>query len=315
MEYRRLGQSDLELSVLGLNLWETSSKWTQRNDRDYTITLLQKAFELGITFYGAADTHGQRLGEEIVTKALKGLRHQVVIGTQFLCPVSDLDADGNLENRRNWSPDSIRYSCEQSLLKMETDYIDLYQLYDPPMSIVMEDDLFGTLEDLTREGKIRYWGIVMGRGAEAYNQAEYSMRYRRPCSMEIEYSILHREQGRSIFPIAKDHLIGLLARFPDDSVALPDGFPDGDAMSMADPRTGAQMKISELNDRKEKLAVHLRGYYQLTTREADVLLALDQPVITSVLPEMGTLESLHQYTDVVDRKILGTEDLKYLSAF
>ena len=315
MEYRRLGQTDLELSGLGLDLWETSSKWAQRNDRDYTITLLQKAFELGVTFYGAADTHGQRLGEEIVAKALKGLRHQVVIGTQFVCPVSDLESEQNLGNFRNWSPDAVRYSCEQSLLQMATDYVDLYQLYDPAMTTLMEDDLFGTLEDLIREGKIRYWGVVMGRGVESYDQAEYCMQYRRPSSMEIEYSILQKEQGRSIFPMAKDQLVGLLARFPDDSVALADDGSDGDVISMADPRGEAQAKLSELNGPKERLAVHLRDFYQLTISEANVLFALDQLMITTVLPEIGTLEALQQYTHAVDRKILDREDLKYLTTF
>ena len=148
MEYKKLGRSGLEVSALGLGC----NNFGRRCDQEQTSAVVGKAIELGITFFDTADIYGPRgLSEEYLGKALEGRRHEVTIATKFAGPMGE----GPL-----WGGGSRRYiiqAVDASLKRLNTDYIDLYQMHFPDRRTPIEETM-RALDDVVRSGKARYIG-------------------------------------------------------------------------------------------------------------------------------------------------------------
>ena len=160
---RTLGRSGIEISAMGLGCWaiggpfwrgDVPSGWGEVDDNE-SIAAIHRGLELGVTFLDTANVYGAGHSEKVLAKALKGRRNEVVIATKF----------GNLFNEEtrqvigaSAKPDDIRAQCEESLRRLNTDYIDLYQLhigdYDPTLAVEVRE----TLEGLVQAGKIRSYG-------------------------------------------------------------------------------------------------------------------------------------------------------------
>ena len=313
MQYRRLGGTDLELSEVGFGVWTVSTNWWGKIDSAEGITLLQQAFDLGVTLYDTGDTYGEGWGEEILAKALKGKRHEAVIATKFGYDFyNNLAREGHRERPQDWSPQFVRYACEESLRRLGTDYVDLYQLHNPKMSALEQDDLFATLEDLVREGKIRYWGSALGPDIGWYEEGEYSMRQRKAPGVQIIYSILEQEPARRFFPIAEEERVGLLARVPHASEVLTDQFTDTPVFAAGDHRALRKKEWLEEAMRKRQQVLFLTEHHDMTLSQAAIRFVLAQPTITSVLPNITTPEELREYAAASDGEDLCPEDLEHL---
>lgn len=160
---RRLGRSGIEVSAVGMGCWaiggpyfsgETPIGWGDVDDAE-SIRAIQRALDLGATFFDTADVYGTGHSERILAQALAGRRDQVVIATKF---GNTFDEATRQNTGPNAAPDYIRQACEASLKRLNTDYIDLYQFhinaYDPERGAEVRD----TLETLVQAGKIRAYG-------------------------------------------------------------------------------------------------------------------------------------------------------------
>jgi len=155
MKYRQLGATGLKVSEIGFGAWGIGGNVNGSvaygpTDDNESRRALQRAFELGITFYDTADFYGFGHSEELIGQALRDVRAQVVIATK----VGLLDATGRYDFTRR----HIKHSIEGSLRRLGTDYVDLYQLHSPPMD-ALDDGVLATLQLLQAEGKIRAFGI------------------------------------------------------------------------------------------------------------------------------------------------------------
>lgn len=157
MKYRRLGATGIKVSEVGFGGWGIGGDvngavaYGPTDDKDSRLAL-QRAFELGITFYDTADFYGFGHSEELIGEVLKAVRSEIVIATK----VGLLDATG----RQDFSHRHVRQSIEASLRRLGTDYIDLYQLHSPSMDVlVRNDEVLAAFQSLQAEGKIRAFGI------------------------------------------------------------------------------------------------------------------------------------------------------------
>ncbi|MFW6288713.1 MAG: aldo/keto reductase [Spirochaetota bacterium] len=145
MEYRQLGHSDLRVSTIGFGCWGISggSMWGDQDESD-SIHALHAAVDSGITFFDTAEGYGGGYSEEVVGRAFQDRRDKVLIATKV--------------SPSHLAPDDLRASCEASLERLQTDHVDLYQIHwpDPPGDA---DAVAETLEQLRREGKIRFVGV------------------------------------------------------------------------------------------------------------------------------------------------------------
>ena len=206
MEERNIGQSGLRVSVVGLGC----NNFGGRIDLEATRAVVHKAFDLGITLFDTADVYGNRGGSErFLGEILGEMRDQIVLATKFAIPMDD---DGR---RKGASRSYIFKAALDSLKRLKTDYIDLYQLHRPDPLTPIEETL-SALSDLVRRGMVRYVGcsnLPAWQVVEAQLIAK-SMGLEAFISCQDEYSLLVRDAERDLIPMARKYGVGLLPYFP-----------------------------------------------------------------------------------------------------
>ncbi|WP_224363536.1 aldo/keto reductase [Hyalangium versicolor] len=200
MERRQIGS--LSVSVVGLGC----NNFGVRLDVQATTAVVDAALEAGINFFDTADTYSGTKGEEVLGRALGKRREQVVLATKF---GSKID-----EQRRGAAPAYVRRAVEDSLRRLETDRIDLYQLHRPDPSVPIADTL-GVLDVLVREGKVREIGCS-NFSAEQIREAAAAVKQgaARFVSVQNEYSLLNREPEREVLPECERSGLAFIPYFP-----------------------------------------------------------------------------------------------------
>jgi aryl-alcohol dehydrogenase-like predicted oxidoreductase len=303
MKYRQMPRTDLLLSEIGFGVWTVATTWWGKIPEEQRKALLEQALEQGINFFDTADTYGEGYGEEILAKFLGHRRHEIVIATKFGYDFYDkiTPREGHQERPQKFEPDFIRFACEQSLRRLRTDYIDIYQLHNPRISALEKDEVFETLEELKQQGKIRYYGSALGPDIGWYEEGEASMKERQVHSLQIIYSILEQEPAKDFFPIAKEHEVGLLSRVPHASEALTGRYTEVPTFDAGDHRSHRRAEWLKEALRKVEQVKFLAGEDTgRTLAQAAIQFALYQPTIVSVLPNFTNLEELQHYAVAVD---------------
>ncbi|MBV8368248.1 MAG: aldo/keto reductase [Candidatus Eremiobacteraeota bacterium] len=164
MKYRTLPNTEVTVSEVGFGLWTTSTGWWGEKTDDDAVAMLHEALDLGITTFDAADTYGNGRSEEQLAKAFAHRRDQVVYATKFGYDWYHHAGErkGQNEIEQDFSPEFVRFALEQSLKRLQTDYIDVWQMHNARMEQVKDGTLIELLERFKAEGKIRTWGIALG---------------------------------------------------------------------------------------------------------------------------------------------------------
>ncbi len=280
MDTRRLGNSGLAVSVVGLGTNNLGMKLDDAQSRE----VVHAALDEGITLFDTADSYGQseaRLGE-----LLKGQRDNVVIATKFGSDVRRLGLDNGDDWGARGSRRYIRRAVESSLQRLQTDWIDLYQLHMPdPLTPIQET--LSTLTDLVREGKVRYIGHSNFRGWQVA-EAEWTSRtqgYEHFISAQNDYSLLKRDVETDLVPALEQYDIGLLPYFPLASGLLTgkyrrgEGAPEGSRLQA----WGAQARLTdELFDQLEALESYAKAR-DITLLDVAIGGLAAQPAVSSVI--------------------------------
>ena len=313
MKYRHLPRTDLDLSEVGFGLWTLGTNWWGRIEEPDKVQLLEKAFDLGVTFFDTADTYGEGYGEEILSKALGPKRHDIIIATKFGYDFYDsIERIGHQERTQKFEPEFIRYALDQSLRRLNTDYIDLYQLHNPRIDAIEDDEVFDTLDTLVKEGKIRYYGSALGPDIGWFEEGEASMREREVYSLQIIHSILEQEPSRRFFPIAHDAQVGLISRVPHASEVLTDRYLEPPTFEPGDHR--AHRKQEWLAQALKK-AAQVRFLAEGTGRslaQSAIKFCLAQDTIVSVLPNLTNMDELVEYAEASETPDLTIEERERL---
>ncbi len=278
MEFRNLGNSGLRVSVVGLGC----NNFGGRVDLDGTRAVLDAAIDEGINLLDTADVYGGRgASEELMGTALKGKRQQVVLATKFASPMGEgpMYQGGS----RKW----IIQAVEDSLRRLQTDYIDLYQIHRPDPNTPIEETM-RALDDLVTSGKVRYIGHSNFTGwmtAEAHYVARYE--HLTPfISAQNEWSLLNRRVEHDLVPACAEFNVGVLPFFPLASGLLTGKYRRGqDAPQGTRLAAGpmADRMLTESNfDKVEKLEAFARDHGHTLLELAFGWLA-SQPTVASVI--------------------------------
>lgn len=203
MEKRKLGNSGLEVSAIGLGCMGLSFGYGPATDKQEAIKLIQAAFDSGIAFFDTAECYGPFINEELLGEALAPFRDKVIIATKF--GFKDGDSKKGLDS----SPARIKAVVEASMKRLKTDYLDLFYQHrvDPNVPI---EDVAGTIQDLIREGKVKHFGLSEA-GAETIRKAHAIQ----PVSaLQSEYSLFFREPEQEIIPTLEELGIGFVPFSP-----------------------------------------------------------------------------------------------------
>jgi aryl-alcohol dehydrogenase-like predicted oxidoreductase len=233
MRYRRFGSTDLTASEVGFGCARIGGVF-QGSSRTEMVTLLRRAFDHGVTFFDTADMYTQGESERLVGDAFHHNRDRVVIATKFgykaparkllltrVKPfVKPLIARLGLKSqqvhaglrgtvsRQDFSPAYIARAVEASLRRLKTDYIDVYQLHDPPVEVLEHGEFVEQLELLRQQGKVRYWGVACQRPEDAL----VCLKYPSLASIQVGLSALEQAALDAAIPRAAERGNAIIAR-------------------------------------------------------------------------------------------------------
>jgi aryl-alcohol dehydrogenase-like predicted oxidoreductase len=289
MEKRRLGQSNLEISAVGVGC----NNFGGRTDFEGTRAVVHRALDLGVTLFDTADVYGNKgKSEEFLGEILKDRRKDIVIATKFGMPMSDS------ARPRDASRAYVMRAAEASLKRLRTDWIDLYQVHRPDPKTPAEETM-RALDNLIKQGKVRAIGCSNFSAAELDNAQDAAARAHASAFVTVqdEYSLLARDIERGLIPAMAQRHLSLLPYFP-----LASGLLTGKYRRYADAPKGARLSYSAhhadvLNEKNwaklDKLnAVAERTGHSLLEFAFGWLLA--KPIIGSVIAGATKPEQIEQ---------------------
>jgi aryl-alcohol dehydrogenase-like predicted oxidoreductase len=316
MIYRQLGQSGIDVSVIGLGTWAIGGTWWGGTDEKDSIAAIQYGLDNGINLIDTAPVYGYGLAETIVGQAIKGYdRDKVVVATKVgliwheEAKVPFFESEG-VKVYRNLKPEKIRYEIEQSLLRLDVDYIDLYQTHwqDPKTPIA---DTMAELLKLKDEGKIRAIGVSNA----STNQMEQYLEVGRIESTQPLYNMLDRMTEEDL-PFCIEHMIGVLT-YSTLGMGLLTGkmdpnrqFPTGD--TRAGRPQFAFEPIAKINTMLEQFAP-FREKYGLTQTQLTASWTISRHGVTSALVGVRSIEQAAEIIPAGD-VVLEESDLAAMDA-
>jgi len=210
---RKLGRSGIEVSALGMGCWaiggpfwsgQTPHGWGEVDDEE-SIRALRRSLEMGVNFFDTANVYGAGHSERVLARAFNGMRSQVVIATKFNAV---FDETTRQVTGADTSPAGIRRACEESLRRLESDYIDLYQFHDNGFPAKDADPVRETLEELVREGKIRAYGW----STDFPDRAEVFAKGPNCTAIQLELNVL--DDNADVLALCEKHDLAAINRGP-----------------------------------------------------------------------------------------------------
>lgn len=301
MEYRLFGRTGLEVSPLCLGTMMFGA-WGNKDVED-SIRIIRTALDAGVNFIDTADVYSDGESEEIVGKALKGRRDDVVLATKFFVPM------GQGPNRGGSSRKWIIHEVENSLRRLGTDYIDLYQVHRPSATTDVEETL-GALTDLVRQGKVRYIGSS-SYSASQIVEAQIVARERhlaRFVSEQPPYSILVRGVEQDVLPTAQRHGMGTLTYSPLAGGWLSGKWGTGAAPSpTSSARPSARFDMtSTANQQKLEIVTALTQVAEqagVSMIELALAFVINHPGVTSAIIGPRTMDQLQSQLPAADVRL------------
>ena len=208
MDYRELGRTGWHVSTISFGAWAIGGTWGAVNDVD-SMAALHCALDEGVNFFDTADVYGDGRSERLLAR-LKRERHEpFYVATKAGRRLSPHVADG-------YTKQSLTEFVERSLDNLETDAIDLLQLHCPPTEVYYRPEVFRWLDDLAREGKVRYYGVSVEKIEEGLKAIEYPGVQ----SVQIVFNMVRQRPAELFFAEARRRRVGVLARLPLSSGLL-----------------------------------------------------------------------------------------------
>lgn len=296
MEKRRIGS--LEVSVVGLGC----NNFGKRLDAAATASVLDAGIDAGIDFLDTADIYGATQSEEFMGHALRGRRDRVVLATKFGARVDD--------QRRGARPEYVRQALDDSLRRLQTDRIDLYQLHQPDATVPIADTL-GALDDAVKAGKVREIGCSNFSAAQL-DEAEKAVRSggARFVSVQNEYSLLERKPEREGVLAACERLgIAFIPYFPLASGLLTGKYRRGQAPPSG-TRLGEPPYSRQLTDDKLQIVEKLIAFSESRGRtilELALGWLLSRPTVVSVIAGATKPEQARSNADAASWRLTAEE--------
>jgi aryl-alcohol dehydrogenase-like predicted oxidoreductase len=202
MKYRELGRTGWKVSEISFGAWAIGGSWGTVDDKA-SLAALHRAVDLGVNFIDTADVYGDGLSERLVAQ-LRHERHETIyVATKAGRRLDPHTADGY--NRKN-----LTGFVERSLKNLNSESLDLLQLHCPPTEVYYRPEVFGVLDDLVKQGKLRYYGVSVEKVEEALKAIEYP----NVQTVQIIFNIFRQRPAELFFQQAKQRQVGILARVP-----------------------------------------------------------------------------------------------------
>jgi aryl-alcohol dehydrogenase-like predicted oxidoreductase len=276
MEYRELGDTGLRVSEVGLGCGPLGIDVTA----DYT-ELLTRALDLGVNLFDSADFYSGYRSEEWLGRVLAGRRDEVIIATKF----------GTIPGKgKDFSVGHMRRSLEESLGRLNTDYIDVYQLHSPPPAVLEDEELLAALQAAKAQGKIRCYGMSLEGG-------DYGMEVIRRWhtdSIQITFNLFHQGPAEEFLDFAEQNGVGVIVKSPLDSGILGGDLSPGSPRKLDDAR---ERWGEEETVRRQRFSEEVKFLAEGTGRtwsQAALQFVLSFDAVSTVIPGTTSVKHLEE---------------------
>jgi aryl-alcohol dehydrogenase-like predicted oxidoreductase len=295
VKYRRLGRTDLTVSVVGFGAWQFGGEWGRTFTPQEVDRLLRRARELGFNLIDTAECYGDHLSESLIGQTIEHERDSWLIATKFGHRFHD-----KFERTEHWSPEEVRQQLEASLKALRTDHVDLYQFHSGQDEVFDQDELWTMLDKQVRAGKIRHLGISVSSNIDPGHQVDRATEVGAG-AIQVVYNRLDRGPEDYLLPRCREQDLGVLARVP-----LASGFLSGKY------RPGAEFNnqgdVRSRHDRAEvRRRLELVQEIQQNEVPDGVAMAswalawcLQHPAVTCVIPGCKTVEQVESNASAAD---------------
>jgi aryl-alcohol dehydrogenase-like predicted oxidoreductase len=316
MRYRTLPNTSVTVSEVGFGLWTTSTGWWGETSDDDAIAMLREALELGITTFDAADTYGNGRSEEQLAAAFGAQRERVVYATKFGYDWYGHAGErkGQNEIEQDFSETFVRYALEQSLRRLGTDYIDVYQMHNARMEQVLDGSLFALLEAFVAEGKIRTWGVALGPAIGWLWEGIEAARRNAPM-VQMIWNMLEQYPGDQMVAAAKefDTDTTYFVRVPHSSGMLEGRYTKDTVFPPTDHRSHRPRQWL-INGVQKVERLRFLEHSGRTLGQAAIQWLLDEPRVMTVLPNIYDRAQLHEFAAAPDAAPLTVEERERIDA-
>jgi len=296
MKYRNLGNTDIAVSEVGFGVWTVSTGWWGEVVDDRSVRLLRQAHERGINYFDTADTYGSGKGETLLADAFGHMRESIVISTKIGYDFYNHTARrGQQERPQDWSEDFLRFALEQSLKRLDTDYIDFLQLHNTKMDAAENDDLFALMEAFKDEGKIRSYGAALGPKIGWRDEGIKMMRERDLAGLQMIYNLLEQDPGRDLIETARDTDTSLVVRVPHSSGMLEGKYDENTTFGPNDHRRHRPKEWLTTGLQKVESLSFLTESGERTLGQAALKFVLASPEVASTLPNIYDEEQIEEF--------------------
>ena len=225
MNYRELGRTGWKVSTISFGTWAIGNDWGAVDDKE-SLATLNRAVDLGVNFFDTADVYGDGRSERLLAQLKRERKGEIIIATKAGRRLNPHVASG-------YTGENITAFIERSLRNLETDSLDLVQLHCPPTEVYYYPELFGALDELIKQGKLRHYGVSVEKVEEAIKAIEYP----NVQTVQIIFNIFRQRPAELFFDLAKQRKVGILARVPLSSGMLSGKMTAQTQFAASDHRT------------------------------------------------------------------------------
>lgn len=224
MKYRELGNTGMMISEVSFGTWAIGGAWGETNDEE-ALKALSYAIDQGVNFFDTADVYGDGHSEALLAKATEGKEDEIYIATKFC-------RQGDIADPQNYSYETVKSYCEDSLKRLNRDSIDLFQIHCPATDILKDGSVFKVLDQLKEEGLIRHYGVSV----ESVEEGLICLEYPNVASLQIIFNMFRQKPLEKLIPKAYQQGVGIIARVPLASGLLTGKFTSETKFSEDDHR-------------------------------------------------------------------------------
>jgi len=294
LKLKRLGRTNVLVSEIGFGAWAISGRGYGPTDDKDSIRALHRALDLGVNFIDTADIYGDGHSEELIGRVLRERNDkEAIIATKFGW---DFYRDGGI--RSNLKRNYISFALEKSLKRLGREWIDIYQIHNSKPDDIERDNVYETLDEFKKQGKIRFYGVsayYVEDGIEAIKTGK-------PDTIQIIYNIIEQEVEEKLFPLAIKNDIGIIAREPLASGLLTGKYNENSKFQKTDHRHGWDKKFLEEGTRKVSRLKFLKKDGQTLIQSA-LRFSLSYKAVSVVIPGAKTINQVEENISAAEAKL------------
>ncbi|MFW5684029.1 MAG: aldo/keto reductase [Spirochaetota bacterium] len=305
MKYRTLGRTGEAVSVVGMGTWQFGGEWGKDFTQSEVNDMFVAAREAGITLIDTAECYGDHLSEQLIGRALAerfpGERDSWFIATKFGHRFTD-----PFERDQIWDADGVQKQLEDSLVALQTDYVDLLQFHSGGNDVFDNDALWERLARLKEQGKVRHLGISIGANTNDYQTGKAPDVGAE--AIQVIYNRLDRAPEEKVLPLCREHDLGVLARVPLASGYLSGKYKPGATFDSTDVRSRHDRETVEARLAEVERIAKDEVPEGVPMAEWALAWCLQHPAVTCVIPGCKNVDQVRSNARAADLSELVRDD-------